>query len=161
MTQSILNILNLDPKSIGQTVTSTHGFISIFDLKGNVLDRLFPDESQSLDQLKLSLYDELKATESDPRSFINTENEDLIRCSIIGRVEHITNFGVAIFNKQGKLIHYCHEPINDCCEDIIGQIEGYPTLPKEDWNPCPMSDDPEGFIEPINWELTSFYGFRS
>jgi len=97
----------------------------------------------------------LKASERDPRSFINTEGEDLIRCNIIGKVEHIANFGVAIYNKQDQLIHHCHESINDCCEDIVGQIEGYPTLPREDWNPCPFDTVPEDFIEPINWELTS------
>jgi len=161
MSQSILEGLTIDPKLIAQTVSSHHGFITLYDAKGNVLDRIFPGESQSQNQLRLSLYNEIKATESDPRSFINTESEDLIRCSIIGRVEHITNFGVAIYNKQDKMIHYCHESINDCCEDIVGQIEGYPTLPKEDWNPFPMADEPDDFIEPINWELTNFYGFKS
>lgn len=160
MSQSILMALDIAPESVGQTITSAHGFISIYDFDGNVLGRVFPDETESLNQLKLNLSIELRASELDPRSFIDTENDDLIRCCIIGKVEHAVNLGVTIYNKQGKLIHYFSEPINNACVDIVQQIENYPTLPREEWNPYPMADDPENFIEPINWELTSFYGFR-
>lgn len=161
MSQSILMALNIAPESVGQTITSAHGFISIYDFDGNVLGRAFPDETESLNQLKLNLSIELRASELDPRSFIDTENDDLIRRNIIDKVEHVDNFGIAIYNKQGKLIHYFSEPINHACEDIIQQIENYPTLPKEEWNQSPMIDDPDEFISPIDWDLSWFYGYRS
>ncbi|MGB0938885.1 MAG: hypothetical protein ACPGTQ_15630 [Colwellia sp.] len=161
MSQSILTGLDIAPESVGQTITSVHGFISIYDFDGNVLARAFPDETESLNQLKLNLSIELRVSEQDPRSFIDTENDDLIRCSIIGNVQHLVNFGVVIHNKQGKLIHFFHEPINHACEDIVQQIVSFPTLPKEEWNTSPMTDDPDDFISPIDWDLSWFYGYRS
>lgn len=161
MSQSILMALDIAPESVGQTITSAHGFISIYDIDGNVLGRAFPDETESLNQLKLNLSIELRASEFDLRSFIDTENDDLIRCSIIGKVEHVVNFGVVIYNKQGKLIHYFSEPINNACEDIVQQIESHSILPKEEWNQSPMIDDPDDFISSIDWDLSWFYGYRS
>ena len=101
------------------------------------------------------------ASELDPRSFIDTENDDLIRCCIIGKVEHVVNFGVVIYNKQGKLIHFFHEPINHACKDITQQIVSFPTLPKEEWNQSLLTEDPDDFISPIDWDLSWFYGYRS
>jgi len=161
MSTSLLNELEIDPKQVGQIATCRHNFISVYDLNGDVITRVFEQDSTPIDMIRLRLVGEIQSSESDPRSFINTENEDLIRCAIIGKVEHILNQGVAIYDKRKKLIHFCHEPCNEHCEDIVGQIEDYPTLPREDWNPCPMGDDPEDFIEPINWNLAHFYGYRS
>ncbi|MFD2165153.1 hypothetical protein ACFSJY_02660 [Thalassotalea euphylliae] len=161
MSQSILMALDIAPESVGQTITSAHGFISIYDFDGNILGRAFPDETESLNQLKLNLSIELKASELDPRSFIDTENDDLIRCNIIDKVEHVDNFGIVIYNKQGKLIHYFSEPINNACEDIVQQIVSFPTLPKEEWNQSSMINDPDDFISPIDWDLSWFYGYRS
>jgi len=45
MSQSILQGFDVSPKSIGQTVTSKHGFISLYDFDDNVLERIFPDVS--------------------------------------------------------------------------------------------------------------------
>jgi hypothetical protein len=161
MSTPLLDELGVKANNIGQIITSKYDFIDIYDLEGNIAARAFNKEETPISKIQEKLNKEIRSSEPDPRSFINTEKDDLIRCSVIERVEHIINFGIAIYNKHEKLIHYCHESINDCCEDIIGQIEGYPNLPKEDWNPCPVSDDPKNYIEPINWDLTSFYGYRS
>lgn len=156
-----LSSQGINLKSVAQTSSSKYGFINLIDFSGSIITRIFGNDKKTVEQIKLDIYSELKESEDDPRSFINTENDDLIRASFIGRVEHVINYGVAIYDIKNNLIHFCHEPINEWCEDIIGQIESYPHLPTEDWNTLPMEGDPEGFIEPINWDLTHFYGYRS
>ena len=156
METDTLRCLDINLDNVGQIQTTKYEVVAIFDLDSNLILKLSPTDGRLLNELKLSLVTELRESEDDPRKFINTANDDLIRASIIGDVTFVEDKGVAIYNTYGKLIYWFEEPNNNAIGDIIGQIEAYPNLPKEEWNPNPMADDPEGFIEPINWDIRLF-----
>lgn len=90
----------INPKLIAQTSSGKYEFITLIDRTGSVIGRVFGDESRTVEQLKIDIYNEIKESEVDLRSFINTENDDLIRTSFIGRVEHIVDYGIAIYDKK-------------------------------------------------------------
>lgn len=156
MEADTLRCLDINLHNVGQIQTTKYEVIAIFDLDSNLILKLSPIDGRSLNELKLSLVTELRDSEDDPRKFINTANDDLIRASIIGNVSFVEDRGVAIYNTSGKLIYWFEEPNNNAIGDIVEQIEAYPNLPKEEWNLNPMADDPEDFIEPINWDIRLF-----
>ena len=156
MSKTILQDKGINLKDIGQMQTTKYGVIVLFDLNGDILTKLMPDKDMTLNKLHLLLYSEVLNSECDPRKFINTSTDDLIRSSIIGKVDGIEDRGVAIYDSRGLLIHWFDEPNNFAIDCIVSQIEEFPTLPKEQWNPFPMADDPDDFIEQINWDIRIF-----
>ena len=156
MSKTILQDKGINLKDIGQMQATKYGVIVLFDLNGDILTKLMPDKDMTLNELHLLLYSEILNSECDPRKFINTSNDDLIRSSIIGKENGIEDRGVAIYDSRGLLIHRYYELNNFAIDCIVSQIEGFATLPKEKWNPFSMADAPDEFIEQINWDIRIF-----
>ena len=155
---NILNEINIAPKDIGQIVTSKQGCITIFNLIGEPIARVVPEDEQHLTDVKLGIRRELENSNPDPRGFMNTANDDVIRTSIIGYVVHDEFRGITIYDKQNNLIHWHEETTNDAAADIIGQIEVFKRESDNESYRYIQADDPDLLC--IHWNI-QFYGIGS
>jgi|GEM_PF-1877013 len=154
MCKFIFSKYGINPDEICQIVTTRYKSLSIFNHQGELIAEVKEDDPKELFSIKLSFWDDLVVYEADPRTFIWTDSDDIIRTSYIARMEHIPDRGIAFYNGNGQQILWFEEFLNDYALDIIEQIQQRPELPEEYWTAgmdsfiCELD---EFSIYPIDW----------
>ena len=154
MCKSIFSEYGINPDEICQIVTTRYKSLAIFNHQGKLIAEIKEDDPKELFSIKLSFWDNLVLYEADPRTFIWTDSDDIIRTSYIARMDHILDRGVAFYNANDQLILLFEEFLNDYALDIIEQIQQRPSLPQEEWT-MGINDglwETDDFsIYPIDW----------